>query len=456
MKLFDFQHRLVDDIQKAFRKEKRVIGQLPTGGGKGVILAEIARRAIEKGNVVCISCHRVEIFQQLFKNLVAFGIQPGLIAAGQHPVPGHRCYLSMVETICRRMTKGLIDQLNINFFILDEVHFGAYHKLVVQLNCHILGFTATPKSTGNPELKEYFGALVCGASIKELIQLGRLVPDITYSIKHDFSKVKMKGKEYDDRSLFAEFKKPKLWRGAVRLYLEHAKGLQALCFNVNVEHSNAITLQFRSHGIRAAHVDGTTDQETRDSIFRMYRDGEIDIINNVGIATTGTDLPDTRCVIQNFATTSIVKHKQVLGRGGRCATDKNNFIVIDMGRNYIRHGTFEEDVDWNHIFEHPVDAFRKESTRSKRECDECGAVMRFHLQSCPNCGAFTSKKEIEELLLVGASAEEVKAYRLKTVPPNLRKPVGHMSKAELTMFAKHMNYSPRWVHVMYNQVWRKK
>ncbi len=448
MKPFDFQNEFVYNIRQAFRKSKRVIGQLATGGGKGVVIALIAQMAVAKGNVVCISCHRIEIFEQLFKNLVSFGMSPGLIAAGQHPMPGSQVYLSMVETVCRRMDKGLIDKLNINFFILDEVHYGSYYKLIEKLDCNILGFTATPKSTGNPELNEYFDSIVCGIPIAELIRIGRLVPTVTYSILHDFSKVKMKGKDFDERSLFAEFKKPKLWDGAVKNYLEHAKGMQALCYCVNVEHSNATTLQFRDKGIRAAHVDGSTDKETRSSIFKMYRDGNLDVICNVGIATVGTDLPDTECVIQNFATKSLVKHVQTLGRGARCAEGKKRFITIDMGRNYARHKEFGEHIDWEYIFNNPSSAFSKTEKREKRECDECGAVMRFHLQVCPFCGDLISKKEIEKKLLVDATAEEVKAYRLKSVPPHLRKPFKEMDKSELYAYSKIMCYNPKWVHLM--------
>ncbi len=448
MKPFEFQEEFISGIQGAFRRNKRVIGQLATGGGKSVAIAEIARRAILKGKVVCISCHRIEIFEQLFANLMKFGITPGLISAGQYPMPGSQVYLSMVETVCRRMNKGLMEKLNINFFILDEVHYGSYYKLVDQLDCHVLGFTATPKSTGKPELKEYFDTIVCGIPIAELIRIGRLVPTTTYSVAYDFSKVKMKGKDYDDKSLFAEFKKPKLWDGAVRNYLEHARGKQALCYCVNVEHSNATTLQFREQGINAAHVDGTTDAETRTSIFRMYREGQLDVICNVGIATTGTDLPDTECIIQNFASMSLVKHVQTLGRGARCATGKERFVTIDMGRNYIRHGEFGEHINWEHIFQNPSEAFRKESKREKRECDECGAVIKFHLRACPYCGDLITKEEIEKKLLTGATLEEVKAYRLKQVPPELRKPFNQMSKNELYAYAKIMCYNPRWVHVI--------
>lgn len=453
--LYEYQSEFVNNLRHAFKKNDRVIGQLPTGGGKGFILASIAMDAIKKGFVPCISCHRVEIFDQLYQNLRKFGVMPSFISAGVYPMAGAPCYLSMVETFCRRMNKGLTEHLGINFFILDEVHFGSYYKLVDQLKCKVLGFTATPKSTGSPELNEYFDDIVCGPKIAELIKLGRLAKlKATYSIEYDFSKVKMKGKEYDDRSLFAEFKKPKLWHGAVESYMAHASGRKALCYCVNVEHSNATTLQFRERGIRAAHVDGTTDEKTRRKIFDMYREGELEIISNVGIATTGTDLPDTRCIIQNFATTSLVKHVQTLGRGARSSEDKEDFVVIDMGRNYIRHGEFGEDIDWKHIFNNPSEAVKKREKREKRECSECGAVIRFHLQTCPYCGDFISKKEIEDKLLLGATVEEVRAYRIKHLSPHLRRPLNQLNDADLREYGRQLGYKPSWYYTIRSKLKR--
>ena len=449
MKLFDYQLRFENDVRLAFRKNKKIIGQMPTGAGKGVVIASIVKQAIEKGFIPCVSCHRIEIFEQLYENLRRFGIMPSVIASGQHPMGGAPCYISMVETFCRRMNKGAIDHFNINFFILDEVHFGTYYKLVKELNCHVLGLTATPKSTGSPELNEYFDDIVIGPTIAELQSIGRLCKAKTYSITYDFSKVKKKGKDYDDSALFKEFKNPKLWEGAVDSYIKNAKGLKTLCYCVNVEHSNATMLQFREHGIKAAHVDGKADSNTRKEIFDMYRRGQIEVLCNVGIATTGTDLPDTRCIIQNFATTSLVKHIQTLGRGARAHESKGGeFVVIDMGRNYLRGGEFGEHIDWLSIFNSPSKAFEDKPKRTKRECKECGMVIRLTLQECPYCGDVITQKEVEDSLLFGASVEEIKEYRLRTMPVNLRKPVGQMNYQELVAYAKHMKYSPRWVHVI--------
>lgn len=451
LKPFEYQLQGYEDIRKAMRRNKRVIYQLATGGGKGVMIADIARQAIEKRTVPCISVHREEIFQQVYDNLRAFGVMPGVLVSGHYPMGGSPCYLSMVETYCRRMSKGMVDHLGIGFHILDEVHLGNYYKMVKTLDSHTLGVTATPKSTGNPELNEYFDELVLGPTIQQLIDLGRLVPNTTYSINHDFSKVKMRGKDYDERSLFEEFKKPKLWHGAVDNWFKHAEGLQTICYSVNTEHSNATMLQFRERGISAVHVDAKTSKEDRRAIFQGFREGKFKVLCNVGIATVGTDIPSVRCIIQNFATTSLPKHIQTNGRGARVAEEKDHFIIIDMGRNYIRHGQFGEEINWQRIFDKPSEAFTKEAKRHKRECDECGAVIKLTLNSCPYCGHTITNEEVEEKLLFGASTEEIKEYRHRTLPIDLRKPINQMSYPELKAYGHHMGYSIRWANIVHSK-----
>lgn len=453
-KPYEDQVKFIQDIGKAFRNNRRVVAQAATGFGKTICIVDIVKKSIFKGNVICIACHRLEIFQQTFKILISQGITPGLISAGSSITTGHQVYLSMCETFYKRMSKGLTEKLNINFFILDEFHLANYYKIVSETTCHVLGFTATPKTTGSPELKEYTDTIVCGPSVKELIKLGRLVPSRTFSVDYDFSKVKKKGQDYDDKALFAEFKKPKLWEGAINSFIKNASSLQALCFCVNVEHSQATALQFREKGFKAAHVDGKTDKETRDRIFQMYRDGDIQIICNVGIATTGTDLPDTGCVIQNFASQSLVKVKQVTGRGGRCADGKTQFIDIDMGRNYIRHGTFDEDINWEHIYENPSLAIKKKDRKDKRECEECGSVIRLHLRQCPYCGDILSQGQIEAKILKGADTSEIRAYRLQQVPPELRKPTHEMSFDELVQYGRIMGHKLSWPYTV--MTYRKK
>lgn len=454
MKLFDFQSELVDAGNKLCQKYKRVILQLMTAGGKTFCIAEITRRALLKGNNVCIGVHRIEIFHQVVKTLRLFGIDACPIVAGHNPMPGHQVYVAMVETFSRRQQKGLTKKLNINLFILDEIHIGNYYKMVKEIECYVVGFTATPKSTGKPELAEYFEAIHCGPSIRELVDLGRLVPAKTYSIKHDFSGLKITRGDYDRGALEEEWSKPKLRLGAFKEWEKHSKDKQTLAYSVSVDKSLDLCEQFRQAGYIASHVDGNTPASQREAIFNAYKKRTVQIICNVGVATTGTDLPDTQCIVKNYATISLVKDVQVSGRGARSSEGKKSFDIIDMGRNWIRHGKFGEHVDWESIFNNPTEATRKNELKVNRECDECGAVIKFKLRMCPYCQNIITEKELELKILEGASTEEIKEYRLSSLPVNLRKKPKDMNYGELTQFAEYMGYNPKWVHKMRN-VWKR-
>jgi superfamily II DNA or RNA helicase len=451
--LFEFQEEFVNKIAEAMRKHKRVLGVASTGFGKGVVIADLARRAINKGSITCIAVHRIEIFNQVFNNLLSMGITPSLISSGTKITPGQTCYLAMVDTLHTRMKSGLVDELNINFFIMDEAHYASHFKVINNSDCFVLGLTATPKSTGNPELNRYFGTMVQGKPINELIEMGRLVKAKTYSVEWDFSKVKLnaKGNDFDKRSLNSEFEKPVLKDGAVQSYMKHAKGLQALCFSASVERSLDVTDQFKALGVRAAHVDGKTSDASRAAIFQSYRNGDIDIICNVGIATTGTDLPDTKCVILDLATMSIVKYIQMVGRGGRCATGKDHFVVIDMGRNYARFGEFGEQIDWQAIFNKPALAAVKRERKNKRECHGCGVVMEFHTENCPYCGHSTKRSVLTSIAEKCMTAEELKDYRHKSLPERLQIPIGKMSYETLKEYGAALGYSYKWAHLVFSK-----
>jgi superfamily II DNA or RNA helicase len=449
--LFGFQGEFKERIATAMRKHKRVLGVAATGFGKGVVIADIAKSAIIKGSVTCIAVHRIEIFKQVFNNLVSYGITPSLIAAGSKISPGSKCYLAMVDTLNSRIKKGMIEMLNINFFIMDEAHYASHFKVINGVDCFVLGLTASPKSTGNPELNKYFGVMVEGKPVKELIQIGRLVRARTFSVDWDFSKVKLnsKGTEFDEKSLKEEFQKPMLWDGAVNSYLKHANGLQALCFSANIERSLSVTEQFNTHGIKAAHVNGSTKESERDAIFDRYRRGDVQVICNVGIATTGTDLPNTKCVILDLATMSIVKYVQMVGRGARCAPDKDHFIVIDMGRNYSRFGEFGDYIDWKAIFDKPSLAAVKREKRNKRECSNCGVVMEFHTSKCPYCDHETARAKLDSMAEKQMTAEELMNYRHKMLPDRLKVPISSMSYSMLREYAAAVGHNYRWANIVH-------
>jgi superfamily II DNA or RNA helicase len=441
----------VNMARNALRKHKRVILNAGTGFGKSITSVYIGKESAAKGNNIIFLVHRQEILHQFFKTFRDFGITPSLIIPGKKHMPNQPIYLGMVETFRRRMKHhGFIDSLNAKLLVCDEVHWGSYESVVNNFPNYVLGLTASPKSSSGAELNTYFDDCFCPITVPDLIREGWLLPARTFSIEHDFSGVPLKGKDFNIDALCEEFKKPKLFEGLLDQYQMHADGEKAICYSVNVERSIAACNMFRDAGYKAWHVDANSTH--REDIFAMFAESEDAILFNVGIATTGYDEPTVRCLLKNFATAQITKNTQVDGRGARLCPEigKKEFKIIDMGRNYMRHGMFGEDIDWLGIFNNPKLAKTKkeESSISNIECILCGAIIRMNLNACPYCDTVISKERKEEKILEQGTTKEIKEYRIQQLPVHLRgKKPGQMSYSELIEFAKHMNYSPKWVHV---------
>lgn len=439
-----------------------MILNVPTGGGKTVVCSKIVADTAAKGNKVMILVYRQEILEQFFKTLNYFGITPGLIAPG-HPTPfGSQVILGMVQTFARRMNPIVTKQLGVKLTVFDETHRGEFEKVGKILPGYILGLSATPKSSGKIPLKDYFDELISPVSMTELLEGGYLVRAKTFSIDHDFSQLKRNAKDYTEQSLAQEFSKPILFEGAVNNYLRLASGKKTICYNVNVELSQQITEEFNHRGVKAVHVDGTTDKGDRKRIFKAFANDHYDVLCNVGIATTGYDEPRVECIIENRATTQLTLHHQMIGRGARSYSHgdytKKEFTIIDMGRNFVRHGLFGEEVNWKAIFKDPLKSQNKEGKREKdlRECKECGAVIKAKASACPYCDAEYTVQEKFEHFMENASLEEIKQYRFKNLPPHLRGlKYSEMTFAQLQEYGEHMGYQPTWAWTMRSKIQKK-
>jgi superfamily II DNA or RNA helicase len=444
--LRDEQLLCADRSSEALRRDRRTILCLGTGGGKTVTASHMIRRALDRGRKVWILCHREEIMFQFLSTLMGFDIHnPSLICQGYKYLQGQQLYLGMVETFKRR---GLVKELHKDdLVVIDECHWGSYEEVVNRSPAYTLGLSATPKASGGRELKDFWGTCIMPVPMSWLLENKRLVHGITYSIEYDVTAgVKVQGKDYHERILLEEFKSPRIFQGVLEQYEKHAKGEKAICYNLNVQHSLEVCQLFRDAGYRACHIDGDTPRDLRKDYFESFANGRIDILNNVGIATTGYDEPGIQVVIKNYATVQLTKDKQCEGRGARTNQDKEFFKIIDMGRNYIRHGRYGVDeVDWIDIFQNPAHSRTIRGKDREKECKECGAVIEMHAGACPYCQVEYTKKEIEQIFFQKADTVEIKEYRIQQLPPHIRnKKTSQMSYEELKQYAEIMNYSDKW------------
>jgi len=366
----------------------------------------------------------------------------------------------MVQTFKKRIDPLRLKALNVDLIVCDEAHRGEYQEICESAkSVFILGLTATPIASGKTPLNKYFDGICCPISIRELLSEGFIVPSRTYSINHDFSGLKIQGKDYSKQSLHKEFTKPDLFQGSVQQYLDRARGKKTIHYSANVELSKSKVEEYKKHGIKAVHVDGKTSRNDRKRIFEAFALGEFDILCNFNIATTGYDEPGCECIIKDYATLQLSKDQQCGGRGGRSHTFsdgrvKEEFITIDMGRNFVRHGLFGEEIDWERIYNNPKalkDAHKK-NDKLLRECKQCGAIIKAKSDVCPYCLVKYTTADKEKHFIENAAVSEIKDYKQQTLPIHLRKKISLMNHQELCEYANHMGYNPGWVRIVKKKI----
>jgi DNA repair protein RadD len=139
-----------------------------------------------------------------------------------------------------------------------------------------------------------------------------------------------------------------------------------LIFASGIRHSEHILrVMADEHGIDCGFVTGDTPTKTRDAILARFRAGDLKYLVNVNVLTTGFDAPHIDCVSLVRPTMSPGLYYQMVGRGFRLHSGKQNCLVLDFGGNVLRHGP----VDQVKVAERD----RGAGEAPAKECPECHA-----------------------------------------------------------------------------------
>jgi superfamily II DNA or RNA helicase len=396
MNLRPYQDLAINTLARKLVKTPKMVFQLATGGGKTVTFAGITKRFLEKQtSSVLIIVHRKELLDQARRTFWEFaGINAQIIVAGMRYVPPAKAYIAMVESLKNRIPD------NIGLVIIDEAHMGNFKKVHDWFpDKYIIGFTATPLSSDKKHpLKKDYQDIVCAIDTPELIKQGFLCQNITFAPRDavDRKNLTIKGKDYDEGLMGAEFSQPKYVRNTRLAYEKHSKGDKTIIFNVTVDHSLKVAQEFAEHGYQVRHLDGMMKKTERNKIIEWFKSTPSAILCNVGIATTGFDVPEIETVIVNRATISLVLWLQMCGRGSRALDWKKIFKIIDLGGNTVTHGDWSSPRDWENIFWNPPKPSDGSGVAPIKSCPQCEALIPAQCRTCPHCGFEIPKSEQEE------------------------------------------------------------
>ena len=147
----------LEAIRAALTRSRSAVYQLPTGGGKTLVAAELARRAVSRGKRVFFLVHRRELVRQAIKTLreVCPGVEIGVEARGFVSIPWALLQVGMVQTLINRSHVASPD-----FVEIDEAHHVRARTWESVLNrwpnAYRFGMTATPQRLDGKGLLPFF------------------------------------------------------------------------------------------------------------------------------------------------------------------------------------------------------------------------------------------------------------------------------------------------------------
>lgn len=424
MPLREYQTELIARTRKSWAAgHKQPCIVLGCGGGKSVIVAEIARKTTENHKRVLFIVHRKELCDQIRKTFEWWGVDMDY------------CTVGMVQTVTRRLNKIRPPAL----IITDENHHclaNSYRRIYDAFpGAYCVGVTATPVRLDGSGLGDVNDDLIVGPPTRWLIDNGYLAPYQYYSVKLiDADALKTCRGEYDLTGVVLD---RKIYGDVILSYHKFADGLKAICYCPSIPYSEQIAERFRAAGIPAAHIDGSTDKKERDRIISDFRTGKVQVLCNVDLISEGFDVPDCGAAILLRPTKSLTLYIQQAMRCMRYRPGKTAVIIDHVG-NVFRHGFPDDEREWD-LYAKPDKKAKKEPQIRAKECPECMAAVPSSAAVCPQCG-YRFRAEGRELKEDG----NAKIEEIKRITADYTRPEDCRSYRELLEYAKNHGYKPGW------------
>lgn len=392
-----FQAAMIEETRTALRTHDAVLFQLPTGGGKTVVAANMIRSAAQKGGRPWFVCHRDFLVDQTSKTLDLVGVDHAFISAGRRWNPWADAQVCAVDTLRSRLDRIPAECVPRVLF-MDEAHHACsatWSKVIrwaLDRGCKVVGLSATPERLDGKGLDELFGHMVRGPSVEWLMEQGYLSKYQAFAPSiPDLAGVGSRGGDFKADEVAQVMDTDTLVGNIVTHYRKLADRKRAVVFCASIAHSQHVAKAFRDAGYSAVHLDGASPWDERRAAARGMAIGEIDVLTNVSLFGEGYDLAaqagmdvTIEAVIMARPTQSLAMYLQQVGRALR---PKDTLaVVLDHAGNVMRHGLPDEDREWTLEGKKKAKKGAVPSFPAPRTCMACFAAFSANARVCPHCG----------------------------------------------------------------------
>ena len=386
-----YQQEAVEATLKHFRRGKSpAVIVLPTGAGKSLVIAELARLA--KGRVL-VMAHVRELVEQNHAKYISFHLEAGIYSAGlNRKEVDQKVIFGSIQSIARA-PEDFFE--NFSLVVIDECHRVSvdgetqYFQVVTQLQkknpalC-ILGLTATPYRMGlgwiyqyhdqkklkRTQEERFFKKCLYELSIHFMIKNGFLTQPIKIDSPvacYDFSSLKLERGRFIHAQIEEVLKDqkritPLIIKNIIEM-AEDRKGVMIFTSSVN----HAIEIMQSLPPFISALVTGETPAHERDDIIGAFKAEKLKFLVNVSVLTTGFDAPHVDVIALLRPTESVSLYQQIIGRGLRLSPGKSDCLILDFtGQGHDLYSPSIEE-DRPHSLAVPVEVI----------CPQCGVENQF-------------------------------------------------------------------------------
>ena len=137
--------------------------------------------------------------------------------------------------------------------------------------------------------------------------------------------------------------------GRVRQLIKNGKQ-RILVFAASTEHAKILSALLEYKNLKSGLILGETPMEIRQGIYRDFKQGEINVMVNYGVLTTGFDEPKLDVCLIARPCSSPVLYSQMVGRALRGVKNGGNSqnLIIDVSDNFIGMPALDQlFVRWN-------------------------------------------------------------------------------------------------------------
>ncbi|ANS85616.1 uncharacterized protein VSVS12_01850 [Vibrio scophthalmi] len=329
---------------------------LPTGAGKSLVIAELARLA--KGRVL-VMAHVKELVEQNHAKYEGYDLKGAVFSAGLgRKETDQQVVFASVQSVVRNLDE-FKDQFSL--LVIDECHrvpeekTSSYQKVISHLRelnpgMKVLGLTATPYRLGvgwiyqyhtrgqvRSEEPRFFRDCIFELPIRYLLDEEFLTPAKMMDapvLSYDFSQLKPAStgryKEAEMDMVIDQAKRatPQIVQQIIQFSADK-QGI--MIFAATVRHAQEIFGLLPQE--QTAIVIGDTPTPERDAIIQRFKQREIKFLVNVSVLTTGFDAPHVDLIAILRPTESVSLYQQIVGRGLRLSPGKTECLVLDYAGN---------------------------------------------------------------------------------------------------------------------------